>query len=1202
MFSRLGRFVYRRRKSITIFWALLVVVGFVIGGQIFNRVSGVFGVTDAAESIQAEERLEELGSPRPDIVALIDGVDVTTPALERSVTETLAEVRQDPHVVGVIDFYSTELPQLVAKDGNGMLVVVDLDPELSQGEMEEAGEHIKEQLKEIEAPEVLVGGELFVGEDFRHQSEKDLQRAEIVSMPIVLIVLVVIFGGFVAAGLPLFVAAAAVAGSFLLLFLLSLITDVSVFAINVASMLGLGLAVDYALLIVNRFREERARGRETSEAVERTVATAGMTVAFSGLTVAVSMCGLLFLAEPFFWSLAFGGIGVVLIAMLGAITLLPATLGMVASRIKPAKQARANYGFFYRVSRLVQKGAVPIVAVIAVVLALLAVPFSRAKFEIQEVDILPAASESKKVFEARATRFPGGSTDPIEVVAEVSPQEPALTDLAREISGLEGVANVFPVPVSDQVAVLNVTPEGRSQGDDAVRLVDEIRALDPPFDFKVGGKAAELVDWEESILNRFPFALGWMAIATFILLFLMTGSIVVPIKAMIMNVLSLGASFGALVWVFQDGNLSGLLNFTPIGTIDLNIPVLIFVFAFGLSMDYEVFLLSRIKEVYDESHDNDQAVAVGLQRTGRIVTSAAILIVVVFAGFVAGELLPIKQLGFGLSLAVALDATIIRTLLVPASMRLMGHLNWWAPAPMKRFHEKFGLHEPPSEPPTESHVEDGTTTLTPTEPVIPVMARVEWGSEAYEIAVPEMQIGRNPQECEVLVHDSGVAWLHAEIALKEDHFELYDLGSEGGTYVNGNMLTMPHVLADGDRIRVGATELTFRSLIEAPKAEPAPVVRKGGWATTRSELADLARSMDAFQILRVLFGVVVLGSGWFAVEALGAGASDLALGTAVYLIAVAAADWVQRGGARPTWLFVAMLLIDGIFLTWAAALTGGTQSPLLYLFALHVIAMTLFISYRVALKVAVWHTLGLFLVFVLEEAKSLPDLRANAIPRADDPQIYGIAAFWIIAIVVAGIAMATERRARGRTPDARTLTAALGEFNVRRSAEGVAQKLLETARDLLGFERGVVLAGGDGLTEVMAYEGEANASLVDSGVDAIVQRAWDTKKPVLVRTIDAGASPRLASLLPGARNVVVIPLLVEGEPAGALVVEDQNATGDGIERQVVTALEQIALFGALSLRNAWDRTRLHHPAAAVVPQPEPHLPPSGPPTRERWPR
>jgi putative drug exporter of the RND superfamily len=499
--------------------------------------------------------------------------------------------------------------------------------------------------------------------------------------------------------MPLLVALGGVLPTLAVLVAATRLGDVSIFSINVVNMLGLGLGIDYGLLIVNRFREERGRGLAVHDAVVATVASAGRTVVFSALTVTVAMCGLFVFGVPLLTSFGIAGVAVVLLSMAAAITLLPATLAIVGGRIKPSAAVADFEGRFYRLTRWVQRRPVAVGSAAVLVLVLLGIPFLSARFETGDARTLPRSSEARATALALADRFPARSTDPVTVIADADQSDPALASWLGDVSHSAGVVGSSVRPGTPAgLTVVDFVPAGTSQGAAATALVDRIRSNPPSFNIQVGGPAAELADVKAKLGARLPLAAIVVCLATLILLFLMTGSIVVPIKAVVMNILSLGASFGAMVWIFQDGHLAGLLGFDSVGALDLWMPVLILIFAFGLSMDYEVFLLSRIKEVHDQTGDNDLAVAVGLQRSGRIITSAAALIVVVFAGFAAGEVLAIKQLGVGLAIAVIVDATLVRTLLVPATMKLLGDWNWWAPTSLRRFHDRYGLREEPLVP------------------------------------------------------------------------------------------------------------------------------------------------------------------------------------------------------------------------------------------------------------------------------------------------------------------------------------------------------------------------------------------------------------------------------------------------------------------------------------------------------------------------
>jgi RND superfamily putative drug exporter len=698
MLRRIARFSLRHRRLVVAAWAVLFVVGIAVGSGVFDRLDPDVGDIEGTESAEAQARLQALDPGGPSIAAVADGVEPHDPEVAAGIRATAERLRAIPGVAAVHDPVSEPTPILVAGDGRAALVAVELAPGLPDDRFDQALEAAEAELRRLDAPRVLVGGGPLQDEEFEEQVAADLARAELYSLPVVLVLLLVIFGGIVAAGLPLLVALVGVAGTLLALFGISAVTDVSVYSINVVTMLGLGLAVDYALLLVSRFREELA-DHDLPGAVEAAVATAGRTVLFSGLTVAASLAGLLVFADPFLRSMAYGGGAVVLIDMLAAVTLLPALLGMWGRRVRPARADRGGSGLFATLSRFTQRRALLVVVVVAVPLAVAASPFLRAHYEQPDARFLPTGAESRELAETVAARFPAAvSTEPVEVVADVA--DPArLAAFGEELAALDGVLAVGePVVLGGGVHLLEVLPEGSGTDATAARLVGAIRALPAPFPVQVTGDAAELVDYQAAIGRRLPLAAALVVLATFVLLFAFTGSVVVPVKAIVMNVLSLGASFGALVWVFQEGHLAGLVGAERLGALDPTVPVLTFAITFGLSMDYEVFLLSRIKEAWDETGDNDLAVAVGLQRSARIVTSAALLLVVVFAGFVAAGMLTIKQVGLGTVLAVLLDATVVRMLLVPATMKLMGGWNWWAPAPLGRLHRRIGLAEAPAAP------------------------------------------------------------------------------------------------------------------------------------------------------------------------------------------------------------------------------------------------------------------------------------------------------------------------------------------------------------------------------------------------------------------------------------------------------------------------------------------------------------------------
>ncbi len=605
----------------------------------------------------------------PELIAVVDGLTVADPATEAAVTEATTAIAALPGVASVLDTYATPDAGLRARDGRASVVVVTLDP---TADVDTAVDQVQQALEATGAERVLVGHEDIVDDEINAQAEEDLTTGEAIALPLALAALVVVFGGLMAAVMPIALAVVSVIGALLVLTLATLTGDVAVYALNVVTMLGLGVGIDYGLVFVSRYREERGHGLDVVPALERTVATAGRTVMFSGLTVAVALGGLLLFDSAGLRSLAIGGIGVVLVAVVAALTLLPALLAMAGQRIRPAR-VRTGPGAYWRLAGWVRRHAVPIVAIVGVGLFVAALPFLGARFENPDARSLPRSSVARQIEEARE-RFPVGGAEPVEVLVETAPDDPELTAWLGRVGVLPGIDRV---EVDDELApagavVVEVVPGGPTQGEIAQGLVADLRTVDAPFPTMVTGEAAELVDLKASIAARLPWALAIVCLATMALLFLMTGSLVVALKAILMNVLSIGATFGVLVWVFQDGHLTGLLGFDAVGSLDATMPLIVFLFAFGLSMDYEVFLLARIKEAWDATGDNDVAIATGLDRTGRIITSAAALMVIVFAGFAAGELVLVKQLGIGLAVAVVVDATVVRGLLVPATMSLMG--------------------------------------------------------------------------------------------------------------------------------------------------------------------------------------------------------------------------------------------------------------------------------------------------------------------------------------------------------------------------------------------------------------------------------------------------------------------------------------------------------------------------------------------------
>lgn len=697
MLQRLTRLCVRRRWTVIAIWAAVLVGGFAAAPVLFSNLSSEAGVVEDSESARASERLWRLAPSGTTAYAVVDGLAADDPDLRSAVTSTADRLAALPGVDSVVTPWSGQGGRAdsrgVATDGRAVAMAVQFEAAENGWQ---AVEPATELLRSIDAPQVMVGGEELLDVEMEEQAAADLAQAELFSMPVVLVLLLLVFGGVVAAGLPVLIALLGTAATLGLLAAVSAVADVSVYAVNIVTMLGLGLAVDYALLVVSRFREERVATPNLHAALLRTFATAGRTVAFSGMTVAASLAGLLAFPDDFLKSMGLAGLAVVLLAMAATLTLLPALLSLAGHRIQPARRHGGGRLVRRLAGALHGRRAVAVVAVVVPLLALAALPFLQVRYAEPDERSLPASSESRQIQEVLRERFATpASSDPLTVVTDTKLSRDQLASFVATFEKLSGVRAVTPRTTGAELTAIDVLPNGPDQGPNARALVQEIRALELPVSALVTGDAAELTDYEHALSTRLPLAGGIVIAATFVLLFLFTGSVVVPLKAILMNLLSLGASFGALVWVFQEGNLGGLVGTEPLGSLSITTPVLVFAMAFGLSMDYEIFLLGRIAEEWRRTGDNQLAVTRGLEGTARIVTAAALLMTVVFAGFVAGGFSPVKQVGFGLALAIVVDATIVRMLLVPAVMSLMGRANWWAPALLRRLHQRMGLQESP---------------------------------------------------------------------------------------------------------------------------------------------------------------------------------------------------------------------------------------------------------------------------------------------------------------------------------------------------------------------------------------------------------------------------------------------------------------------------------------------------------------------------
>ncbi|GIJ48799.1 putative membrane protein [Virgisporangium aliadipatigenens] len=706
LIATVGRWCFRHRFIVAMLSLGVLVGGGFAAGPVFDRL---VAENDAAgfESIEAYRQLGVVDEG--ELTALVDGVDPRDEAVRRQVTAAAAELAARPDVRGVDFPYTTpERGNLIADDGRALLVTVRLAPgsdDTEEAAMSAAGSRLRALAGELRAtgqPDAVVrlGGSDLRDEQAGDLSEQDLQRSELLSLPLTLLVLVFVFGGLIAAGLPVLAAIASVLAAMPVLLAFSYVTDLDSNTVTVVTLLGLGLSIDYGLLLVARYREELGHGFTPEVALGRAWATAGRTIVFSALTVAVALSGLLLFDLSELNAMGAAGVSIALVAMLVALTLTAALLGLARSRIRPAKQRRPQHslrsegdgGFFAGLARIVQRFAAPVALLTVAGLLAAGLPLLSATPVLPDLEVLPSRLEPVQVARAESNRFAAHSTPTVIVVADIDPAE--LTEWAARWRGDPAVAEVRPARPVDNVAVVELALRGTAQDAAARALVDRIRTDRPPNGPSwIGGDAAVLVDVLDTMRAGLPAALGVTLFAMLVLIFLMTGSVVVPVKAVLANVVSLGATLGVLVLVFERGHGANVLHTLTVGGLSPFIVIVVFAFAFGLSMDYELFLLSRVKEYVDAGHDSHTAVRLGLQHTGRIITSAALLMLVVFSCFATAEMGEIEQVGLGLAVAVLIDATVVRCLLVPATMVLLGRRNWWAPRPLAWLHARIGLRE-----------------------------------------------------------------------------------------------------------------------------------------------------------------------------------------------------------------------------------------------------------------------------------------------------------------------------------------------------------------------------------------------------------------------------------------------------------------------------------------------------------------------------
>jgi putative drug exporter of the RND superfamily len=697
MFEKLGHVIFKRRKSAVILFIVGILVAGGFGSLAFSRLDSGGYSDPNSDSYKVYEYLtEELKLSDPAVVIIVDSgsTDVTDPVVAQKGIALEKKIAQEEGVTKTLSYWTSGgEATLKSADGKAAYILVYGDGEAFTPESQKLGKVMQEKYDgSYEGLTLYAGGVGVVGHAITKKISDDLKIAELISIPLTFILLVLVFGALAASAMPLIVGVAAILGAFFILYLFTLFTTVSIYALNLTTGMGLGLGIDYALLMVNRFREELHRGKNIEDSIVTTMATAGKTVFYSGMTVLVTLLSLTFFPLPFLQSFGYAGVSVVALAVIGALFGLPPILAILGDRIDKGVVRKSAItpkedGRWAKTARLVMKRPVSAVVLSMVILGIMAAPITNIKFSQGDSRMLPADNKAAFATALQAERFPGQTGTPIEIIviggADKLDEINAYTQKLGQTAGIVGV--VPPAVIGKDVrvvayqAMLPRTPESQE-------LIQNVRSIAAPAGTLVGGVAADYTDSQNGISRTLPWALGWIILSVLVLIFIFTGSIILPIKAVILNFLSLGATMGALTWIFVDGNMQWLVgSFTVTGTLDTSIVILIAVVVFGLSMDYELFLLSRIREEHLAGKSNVESVAVGLQRSARIITAAAVLLAVVFGAFVTSGVTSIKTMGFGVALAVMLDATIVRGLLVPALMRLFGENNWWAPKWMKRF-------------------------------------------------------------------------------------------------------------------------------------------------------------------------------------------------------------------------------------------------------------------------------------------------------------------------------------------------------------------------------------------------------------------------------------------------------------------------------------------------------------------------------------
>ena len=704
MLTNLATFIHANGRRVLLVSVLAAAIAGAFGFGVAKHMSPYGADDPATQSVQATARFEAAAGRKiaPGIVAIVSTGDVRSGAAERRVEQVAGLLRAGPDVASAVSFYETHDPAMVSRDGRLTYVLAYFKPR-SDRQLEDAARRIEDQF--AGQHDIRLGGEQIANAQANTQVGHDLARAELLAFPFIFLLSLLFFRSLLAALLPPLLGGLAIVVTFFALRIVASFTDLSVFALNFVTGMGLGLAIDYSLFMVSRYREEAVTSGFGVLTLQRTLQSAGRTILFSSLTVAAALASLAIFPQRFLYSMGIAGAVVALVAATLALVVLPALLTVLGPRVNALapswlqraadRDARpAHSGAWYRLSRFVMRRPGRVAAVSAALLIALGLPVIGIKFISVTAGVLPQSASARQVDDTLARQFPPNRTSPVEVVVGAPYKSPQVKALSAQINRLPDVSAVAPAqPAGTHNSLLAVAPLQRPLSGPTKQLVRNIRAIQAPVYVGVAGQTAAFLDLEHSLGAHLPAVLAVIIAATLIVLFLFTGSVVLPFKAVVMNALSLSAVLGILVLIFQEGRLQGLLGYTGQGALDATQPIFLAAVAFGLATDYGVFLLSRIKEARDRGASDSEAVALGLERTGRIVTAAAVLFAVAIGAFATSKLVFIKELGLGAALAVLIDASIVRALLVPSLMELLGSWNWWAPGPLRRLHDRIGLRE-----------------------------------------------------------------------------------------------------------------------------------------------------------------------------------------------------------------------------------------------------------------------------------------------------------------------------------------------------------------------------------------------------------------------------------------------------------------------------------------------------------------------------